>query len=530
MEFIEDPSNETIVKNFPVLQHLKPSFYMSSKGYNLLSLDNKNLIDNATANDYISQLKQLGDVTFRIIPEDLAKDKMISDLFKNFSLIATYQQGTGKSGLSFIKSLDPEPFVQLIKVPAIQFQKSALKDLSNLSEENRAKEQTKRFSIFNSLAGEILNKDSYKNYLKEPSEFLGSLEVKDLDKKESLSDVDNTSLYIKYREALANKAFDDAMSETLLGTAILNDVESEIIRRGLPLITEVTTQSSTSKIGFNISNISPNSKDPKKAKIATDIIEFGRDTATRKSSTKKYGEAAVSQDIQRNSGNYNSNTVAFTSTSGNNVATKEDIDNTVNEILKVLNAGGSIIMDNKTNRNSNWNKSGEGKVWEQFTKQIDISKLKNISKDPDFVQVRLSTTQPTSEVEILRADEIAEFKRDINNPELFITDGKIDKNKIMSSNNVKAKEIYNRYSAFITPLLEAQKIEQNNTVKSLVNQGQLSLFTTIDSALETFYNGLSTEESNNTNLPSIEYAQDFYTNAPHAYKNINEYIESLKCL
>ena len=187
-------------------------------------------------------------------------------------------------------------------------------------------------------------------------------------------------------------------------------------------------------------------------------------------------------------------------------------------------------MDNKTNRNSNWNKSGEGKVWEQFTKQIDISKLKNISKDPDFVQVRLSTTQPTSEVEILRADEIAEFKRDINNPELFITDGKIDKNKIMSSNNVKAKEIYNRYSAFITPLLEAQKIEQNNTVKSLVNQGQLSLFTTIDSALETFYNGLSTEESNNTNLPSIEYAQDFYTNAPHAYKNINEYIESLKCL
>jgi len=418
----------------------------------------------------------------------------------------------------------------LIKVPAIQFQKSALKDLSNLSEENRAKEQTKRFSIFNSLAGEILNKDSYKNYLKEPSEFLGSLEVKDLDKKESLSDVDNTSLYIKYREALANKAFDDAMSETLLGTAILNDVESEIIRRGLPLITEVTTQSSTSKIGFNISNISPNSKDPKKAKIATDIIEFGRDTATRKSSTKKYGEAAVSQDIQRNSGNYNSNTVAFTSTSGNNVATKEDIDNTVNEILKVLNAGGSIIMDNKTNRNSNWNKSGEGKVWEQFTKQIDISKLKNISKDPDFVQVRLSTTQPTSEVEILRADEIAEFKRDINNPELFITDGKIDKNKIMSSNNVKAKEIYNRYSAFITPLLEAQKIEQNNTVKSLVNQGQLSLFTTIDSALETFYNGLSTEESNNTNLPSIEYAQDFYTNAPHAYKNINEYIESLKCL
>lgn len=153
-----------------------------------------------------------------------------------------------------------------------------------------------------------------------------------------------------------------------------------------------------SKIGFDISRVSPNTKDPKKAKIATDIIEFGRDTATRKSSTKKYGEAAVAQGIPRNSGNYNSNTVAFTSTSGNNVATTEDIDNTVNEILKVLNAGGSIIMDNKYNRNSNWNKSGEGKVWEQFTKQIDGSKLENISKDSDFVQVRL-TTQPSTSVE-----------------------------------------------------------------------------------------------------------------------------------
>jgi hypothetical protein len=151
------------------------------------------------------------------------------------------------------------------------------------------------------------------------------------------------------------------------------------------------------KVGFDIRGISPqkNSKDAKKAAIATDMIEFGRDTAKRKSSSKKYGEAAVAQGIPRNSGNYDSNTVAFVSVSGNNVSTKEDIDNTVQKIIEVLNAGGSIIMDNKSNRESYWNKSGEGAVWKQFTSQVDKGRLENISKDPDFVQVRLKPVSVT---------------------------------------------------------------------------------------------------------------------------------------
>ena len=55
-------------------------------------------------------------------------------------------------------------------------------------------------------------------------------------------------------------------------------------------------------------------------------------------------------------------------------------------------------------------------------------------------------------------------------------------------------------------------------------------FETLDPALETFYANLTTSQTENENLPSIEYAQEFFNNAPHAYKNINEYIEALKCL
>lgn len=151
--------------------------------------------------------------------------------------------------------------------------------------------------------------------------------------------------------------------------------------------------SSTGKVGFDITEEAKGSKgyvkDPKKARIATDIIEYGRDTATRKSRTKKYGEAAVRQGIPRNSGNYNKNTVAMVSVSGSNAATQEDINNTVNRIIEVLRAGGSIVMDNKTERESDWNKSGEGEVFKRFVGIIGLENLKNISKDADYVQIRL---------------------------------------------------------------------------------------------------------------------------------------------
>ena len=163
----------------------------------------------------------------------------------------------------------------------------------------------------------------------------------------------------------------------------------------------VSTQLSTNKIGFDISKIAPNKKDPKKAAIATDMIGYGRDTATRKSSTKKYQDAAIAQSIPVNSGNYNQNTVAFISVSGNNVATTEDIEQTVYRAQEVLNAGGSIIMDNKDNRESSWNKSGELAVFNLLTSIVHKYNLENISKDLDYVQLKLKSipTQSSTSVE-----------------------------------------------------------------------------------------------------------------------------------
>ena len=691
MEFIEDPANKTIVENFPVLQHLKPSFYMSSRGFNLLSLDNKGLIDNATAAEYVSQLKQLGDATFRIIPEDSVKDRMISDLFKNFSLMAIYQQGTGKSGLSFIKSLDPEPFVQLVKVPAIQFQKSALKDLSNLNKEKRKKEMDKRFSVFNSLSNEILNTDTYKNYLTEPSEFLGSLEAKDLDKRESLSDIDNTNLYIKYRDALGNKKFDDAMSGTLLGTSILNDVENEITRRGLPLISGgVKTMSEEYGIELIQTNPSVAEKaeftdlikpqiqaqaikenksrnanlmfqygmrwarveiDAKPINIKSKSLELPKNRNTEIEKLKKEGKNKtddyiyayheldqngnplpsvktlqpiidkIQESTNLDMSNYDA-VIGNIYLPGQAVATHRDIDESVSAenypvVVYTIGAGNAINVyenigkDGKPTGNISFAsdrkasiptkfgtiytfgkdgkgrfelahdtpralKKGEtlepitlpdGRVVKDYTITLTFRRAADLEAGMSITPTT-QLAQQTSEVDYNfnptnvskeKRDEGKKFVLDIlgnplsvefesrNEDSLYKFTFKDDiyietpaKGKMLSYPNGVTNKIVElskedggydiKFLIGLNKIAEEQPTQQNNTVKSLVNQGQLDLFNTIDPVLETFYNGLNTEESNNTNLPSIEYAQDFYTNAPHAYKNINEYIESLKCL
>ena len=52
----------------------------------------------------------------------------------------------------------------------------------------------------------------------------------------------------------------------------------------------------------------------------------------------------------------------------------------------------------------------------------------------------------------------------------------------------------------------------------------------IDPALQSFYNNLTKEQLDNPKMPSMDEAQDFYTNMSHGYNNINEYIEELKCI
>jgi hypothetical protein len=67
-------------------------------------------------------------------------------------------------------------------------------------------------------------------------------------------------------------------------------------------------------------------------------------------------------------------------------------------------------------------------------------------------------------VEALRKEEVAEFEKEVENPQDFITDGKVDANKVDESDNPKAKEIYAKYDAQIKPLLEETKTQEAEVV------------------------------------------------------------------
>lgn len=80
------------------------------------------------------------------------------------------------------------------------------------------------------------------------------------------------------------------------------------------------------------------------------------------------------------------------------------------------------------------------------------------------------TVEPTASkgeatVESLRADEVAEFRRDVENADDFITDGRVDSKKVKASDNAKAKEIYNKYDEKITPLLEKERKAEPTTAE-----------------------------------------------------------------
>ena len=237
LEFINDPKNVGIVENYPVLQHLTPSYFLASKGFNLLDLDNKKLIDNDTALDYYKQLKQLGDVTVNKTIDKENKNRNISDLFKNFSLMAMYQQGTGKSGLNFIKALDPNDFVDILAEPTINFQNALFgKDRSKMSMKEFQAASTQVNNVFDTVTQSILDTNDYKNLLVSPSEFLKGAESTPVES--SLDSVSDDILYSRYKDALENEEFDNA--DPGFGTARVLKLQTELEKRGLPLNQSIT--------------------------------------------------------------------------------------------------------------------------------------------------------------------------------------------------------------------------------------------------------------------------------------------------
>ena len=81
--------------------------------------------------------------------------------------------------------------------------------------------------------------------------------------------------------------------------------------------------------------------------------------------------------------------------------------------------------------------------------------------------------QPQEEVDSLRKKEVAELTENVDNPDNFITDGKVDPKKVFESDNAKAKEIYDKYDKLLKPLLNNIKKQQDAIQKQSTGEGLL---------------------------------------------------------
>ncbi len=88
----------------------------------------------------------------------------------------------------------------------------------------------------------------------------------------------------------------------------------------------------------------------------------------------------------------------------------------------------------------------------------------------DEEPVVTDTETDAQKVERLRAEEIAEFRKDVENAESFIVNGRIDSKKVKASSNAKAKEIYDRYDKLITPLLPATPVSDKKAVVEVISE------------------------------------------------------------
>jgi hypothetical protein len=147
------------------------------------------------------------------------------------------------------------------------------------------------------------------------------------------------------------------------------------------------------------------------------------------------------------------------------------------QVAKHLKEKYNVDLVSDTNRSADsealWKKlEREGKA----TKEGNIYKYKNEATPTNITptdgniqpgvgnMAEVGLQEAKDNVELLRKEEIAEFEKEIENPQDFITDGKVDAKKVEESDNAKAKEIYAKYDAKIKPLLDNIKTQEAEVV------------------------------------------------------------------
>ena len=126
-------------------------------------------------------------------------------------------------------------------------------------------------------------------------------------------------------------------------------------------------------------------------------------------------------------------------------------------VIRTISSDGTVTVNNALTKT--FETAAEAKEYANKFIEKD-SKPKSTPESIIEDQQKDKNTNVKKEVDKLRAEEIKELTDNVENPEGFITDGKVDANKIAESDNAKAKEIYAKYDKLLKPLLNNIKTQE----------------------------------------------------------------------
>ena len=119
MQLLQSLEDNTSLKDkFSILGQLSPQ--PNKNGFKIVRLNNRRDMQGLTAQDYYTQIRQLGDASIQKLdnpnnsPTIESKDKRISDLFSVFSLMMFYQHGIGRTSTGFNSALDSSQYKPII--------------------------------------------------------------------------------------------------------------------------------------------------------------------------------------------------------------------------------------------------------------------------------------------------------------------------------------------------------------------------------------------------------------------------------
>lgn len=206
----------TLKDRFPVTRQLSKARLKKGQKEQILELNDKDIAEGELAEGYSNDLKQLGNINISKA-DNPVDNQRITEIFKVFSLMATYQQGVGFSKYSMANIIDPSKFVKLMEQPGQTF----INEMNN--------------KTINTIYNRFMNDLVFKNYIIDtpsPQESIEEIETIEEDiveqtiiERNGIDEVYNTN------DALSEIGTQEEYQE-YLSTIFPNSMMTDVVYRG----------------------------------------------------------------------------------------------------------------------------------------------------------------------------------------------------------------------------------------------------------------------------------------------------------